>query len=377
MGFSDRKVLLITASVGSGHNQAARSISEGLAEAGCDSMTIDVMSYVPAWFRWYYSGGYSLAVSRLPFLYGVGFRLNDMPDLPHRNISEKIRIAFESAAASRLVRAVFDYKPDIIVNTHFLAPPILARLGYDNQFIVVTDIQAHRWWYSEGIDRWFVQQPQSANRLIEKWNVPQGKITVSGMPVRMAFDTSRSDGDDLRRELRLPAGRPVVLLSGGTVFTCGPVPAIARGIASICPNACVVVLAGRNKKLLARLGSMAESRDGRVVPMGFTDRVSDLMDAASLMVTKSGGMICAECIAKSLPAVFMPPVPGQEAQNAKYLAECGAARVAEKFSDIGGIVAEMLADGDGLANMQKAAGGLKRPARKIIVEKIIERISNH
>lgn len=370
----DRKVLIITASVGGGHNQAARSIAEGLADKECKVETLEVMSLMPGWFGRYYSGGYSFMVSQLPRLYGLGFKLNDMADSPRRTLNERLRIAFESAAAAKMKRAVFDYKPDLIVNTHFLAPSVLSRLGYDNQFIVVTDIIAHRWWYAEGVERFFVQQPQSVSRLINHWGIQPDKITVSGMPVRKVFDASRQDSDELRKELHLPAGRKLVLLSGGTEFTCGPIPAIAREISSLCPQASVVVLAGRNKKLLATLGAMPESADGRIVPMGFTDRVSDFMDAAKMIVTKPGGMISAECLAKSLPAVFMPPVPGQEAQNAKYLQEHSAAKTANKFSQVAAITAEILNDDEKLLKMRAASGKLYRPAREIIVGKIMERL---
>jgi processive 1,2-diacylglycerol beta-glucosyltransferase len=377
MNCCDKKVLIITASVGSGHNQAARSIAEGLAETGCKVETLDAMSHVPFWFRCFYGGGYSFMVSHLPKLYGLGFHMNNIPDSPHRTLSEKVRMAFEYAVSGRLKRAVFDYKPDLIVHTHFLAPPILSRLGYDNQFVVVTDIMAHRWWYAERVERWFVQKPESAGRLMNKWAISPEKITVSGMPVRKSFDASHPDSDELRKELHLPTGRPVVLLSGGTEFTCGPIPAIAREISALCPQACVVVLAGRNKKLLAKLGGMNESRDGRIVPMGFTDRVNDLMDIASLIVTKPGGMICAECLAKSMPMVFMPPVPGQEAQNAEYLEQHGAAVVAEKFSQVAGLVAQIFNDGEKLSQMKEIAAKLDRPARQIIVDKIVERLSQN
>ena len=88
--------------------------------------------------------------------------------------------------------------------------------------------------------------------------------------------------------LEPPEGKPIVLLSGGTEFVCGPIVKIARGIVEGDGQATVVVLAGRNKGLLAELGKLAASQP-RIRPLSFTDRLPELAEVATLMVSKPGG----------------------------------------------------------------------------------------
>ncbi len=84
-----KRVLVISASVGAGHNQAARAIVERLrqCDANLDVEQVDALAFAGWAFRSWYAGGYALAVSRLPRLYGLGFRVSDRPDTPRRTLA--------------------------------------------------------------------------------------------------------------------------------------------------------------------------------------------------------------------------------------------------------------------------------------------------
>ena len=163
-----------------------------------------------------------------------------------------------------------------------------------------------------------VRARRDQRQTLRRWGVHERHITVSGIPIHPKW-ARPLDRRKILRDWRLPADRKIVLLAGGTEFTCGPVVRIARHIAEVCPQAYVVVLAGRSKKLLAELAA-SPLAPGRLVGVGFTDRVHELVEACSLMVTKPGGVTTAECLAKGTPMVLMNPVAGQEGGNAEYLA---------------------------------------------------------
>ena len=75
------RVLLVTASVGTGHNQAARALEkELLARDFAEIKCVDSLDFTPRLFRAKYAGGYSLMFTRLPFFYGIGFRLLGLPN---------------------------------------------------------------------------------------------------------------------------------------------------------------------------------------------------------------------------------------------------------------------------------------------------------
>ena len=364
-----KRVLVVTASVGAGHTQAAAALMESLRDVpGLEADRVDVLDFVPRCFRLSYAGGYALMVTRLPWFYGVGFAVQDHPDRAGRALVERPRLWVERQMLRRFQRMLLDRQPDLIVHTHFLSPPAAgrlirtARLGA-RQFVVVTDIRMHRFWYSCDVDHWFAPAEPVAERL-GRWGIGPERVTVSGIPVLGKW-TQVVDREEVLRQWRLPADRRIVLLAGGAEFTCGPVVKLARRIAALCEDAYVVVIAGRNKKLLGRLACLPEA-PGRLVGVAFTDRLHELVDVCSLMITKAGGVTTAECLARATPMLLMKPVPGQEAGNAEYLAARGAARVSRSFRHLPHEVADILSDPATLARLSAGARALHRPAAETI-----------
>jgi processive 1,2-diacylglycerol beta-glucosyltransferase len=370
-------VLVISAHVGAGHTQAARAIVEALQAQAPHSLDIEHLELLellrPA-FDLYYNRGYMLAMSRLGWLYGMGYRLSDRPQGPRRSVSERLKLAWEALWLGPLRRYLLERPPRLIVHTHFLAPPAVGRLVRSGrldsrQMIALTDVHPHRWWFAEGIERWFVAG-ETARRRVAGWGYADERIVVSGIPVRAKWRESL-DGARIRRQWSLPAEGPVVLLTGGTEFVCGPVARMARDIARACPAAVVVVLCGRNRGLLEEVASLAEAAEGRIRAVAYTERAHELVEAAALMVTKAGGISTAECLARRTPMVLHSPVPGQEAGNAAYLAASGAARIARGPARVVHTVRELLAEPARLGEMAQAADRLDRPAERTIAGEIL------
>jgi len=362
------------ATVGSGHNAVAEAIIAELRSGGAqmEIECVDVMQYTPRLFRAYYAGGFALAMSRFGRAYGLGFRLTNRPHCRSRGPIERQRLAGERLAMRRFEQYLLAQRPDVVVNTHFLPAPLIGRLIANGvlaarQFVVVTDIESHRRWYSRNVRRWFVPSDYTAG-IFRRWGIPDRRITISGIPVHPKW-TRPVDRAKVLADWNLPADRKIVLLSGGTEFTCGPIVRIARRMAASCPEAHLIVLAGRDKKLLSSLARLGEA-GGRLVPMGFTDRLHELVAICSLMVTKAGGVMTAECLARGTPMVLLKPVPGHEAGNARYLAGRGAAVVTRGVADTAETVRRLLNDSTKLAELAGGARRLHRPAAKIVADAI-------
>ena len=376
-GDSPRRILILTASVGAGHNQAARALQETLRRSAphVHVECRDVLDYTPRLFRLKYATGYAIMVSRFPRLYGLGFAATDHPRGPRRTLLERRRLWSEARALQALGKAVDEFAPDGILHTHFLAPPYLARRARDRgetlrQFIVTTDVVPHRWWYCEDAACYFTAHPTGRDRLIEL-GAPEDRVVVSGMPIHPKWTAALPSREAICREWSLPADRPVVVLGGGADFTCGPIMNIARRLTVENPSVCVVVLGGRNKKLLGRLSALPETRAGRIVPQGFTDRVHELLSVADVMVTKAGGLTTAECLAKRLPMVFLPPVPGQEEGNAEFFTRHGAGCIARNTREVVAMTAGLLNAPEKRQTMSHVAGELYRPGAQTIIETMV------
>ena len=58
--------------------------------------------------------------------------------------------------------------------------------------------------------------------------------------------------------------------------------------------------------------------------LGKIDYVDDLVAASDLVITKSGGLIVSEVLARGVPMLIVDPIPGQEEWNADFVAGSGA-----------------------------------------------------
>lgn len=369
-----QKVLVATASVGAGHNAAARAIVAALKARApdIDVQYLDVLTLTPWLFRAYYAGGYGMTVTWFSFFYGIGYWITNRPHKPTRGLLERRRLLNERWEMRRLAKFLRDYQPDLIVNTHFLAPPLVGRMIAHSQLdtkqmVVLTDNDAHRYWYAENVDRWFVPADFCVESL-SRWGIDPQKITVSGIPIHPRW-TEPLDREKILADWNLPTDKKIVLISAGTDFTCFPVAKIARQIADLCPNACAVVLAGHNKKLLARLAKI-HRKQNRVIGISFTDRLHELVEVCSLMVTKAGGITTAECLSKATPMILLKAVPGQEAANEAYYQQTGAAVRLRRVKDVAPQVRQLLDDEQTLKSMSQNAKNLHKPATRTIVEEI-------
>ncbi len=366
-------LLVVTVGVGTGHHAVTRAVADALrlGRPCVRPKLAEALDYTPRIFARCYAGSFVMSMSRAPRIYGLGYRISNRPHRPGRSSGERIRLWAESRILRRFGRLLEEGTPEIVVNTHFLTAPYVNRLQRQGRFsgrhvVVVTDIEAHRYWYAEGVDRYFVPSDYTADILM-RWGIPSARITVSGIPVHRRW-TRPLEMPKILARWRLPSDRPIVLLSGGAAFTCGPVVRIAGEILRN-TDAHLVPLAGRNKRLLARFAALP-SAAGRITPVGFTNRLYELVEAASLVVTKPGGVITAEMLAKGTPMVLLNPVPGHEAGNAEYLASRGAAVIGRTTNQTVEQVSRLLNHPEELEAMAEAARSLHKPGARIVADEL-------
>lgn len=79
----------------------------------------------------------------------------------------------------------------------------------------------------------------------------------------------------------------------------------------------IFAVCGSNHELKLRLDKcFSESRHLHTI--GFTNKVSMLMDACDVLFTKPGGLSSTEAAAKNIPLVHTAPIPGCETDNARF-----------------------------------------------------------
>jgi processive 1,2-diacylglycerol beta-glucosyltransferase len=103
----------------------------------------------------------------------------------------------------------------------------------------------------------------------------------------------------------------------------------------------------------------------------FANNVDELMEIATIIITKPGGITTAECLAKGLPMVIVDPIPGQEMRNTDFLIKMGIGIRIDDTSDIGEEVELLLSSPERLAAMSKAAYKNAKPYAALDVAKLI------
>jgi UDP-N-acetylglucosamine:LPS N-acetylglucosamine transferase len=304
--------VVVGASVGQGHDGAARELARRLTAMGMDVAVHDYLDALPAAARHALRDLYAPTVQYLPTVFDGLFRGLERPG-PLR------RLAGWTSTLARPRMALWATGADAVVSTYPLASQTLGDLRQDGRVAAtsityLTDPAAHVLWCHPDIDLHLTVTRATAHDVTRYGVTAQvaGPLCAPrfGRPERRAA---------LRAELGIAGNTPVALLSAGSLGI-GDIPGTVAAILHH-PRAHAVVLCGRNTALHRRLAGHP-----RITPLGWRDDVADLMSAADLLVHNAGGLSLTEALVAGLPAVTYLPIPGHGRANAVVLDRAGVAR---------------------------------------------------
>jgi len=355
------RLLVLSASAGAGHTRAAQALEEeARRRSGVEVEHWDVLAHVDRFYRTAYAAGYLAMVDRAPDLWGAFYRASDRK--PPRGLKEKLVHAFDRIEFAPFRDAVRMFAPDAVVATHFLPAQVFAprrRRGKDRfRFaLVLTDFDVHAFWVQPGADLTCVPTDELRAVLAAR-GVLEARIAVTGIPILSAFGETR-DRAAARAALGIRDDKPVVLVMGGGSGV-GSMEEAALAVRDA-GNVHVLAIAGRNAALEKRLAALAPPAGGTLRAFGFVSNMPELMAAADLAVTKSGGLTTSECLASGLPMVVRDPIPGQEERNGDYVLEAGAGVRTHGLASLRAKLRAVLADPERLRRMRAAALSAARP----------------
>jgi processive 1,2-diacylglycerol beta-glucosyltransferase len=123
------------------------------------------------------------------------------------------------------------------------------------------------------------------------------------------------------------------------------------------------------------LADLSDSPTIRLRKYEYIDFVDDLVAASDLVVTKSGGLIVSEVLARGTPMVIVDPIPGQEEWNADFVVGAGAGLQMRLPEMVPAAVVELLSDQGRLTTLRDQAKKYGRPrAAWEIADFILEEI---
>jgi UDP-N-acetylglucosamine:LPS N-acetylglucosamine transferase len=310
------RVLVVTGSVGAGHNGAAHELTRRLTELGMEVSCRDYLDTLPRRYRRLLQDGYEFSAGRMPWFFEWLFQNEE-----HESVVRSLTLYLCRLASRELGRWV-EEGWDTVVTTFPFAAQSMGLLTEEGALTVptvcyLTDPAPHRLWLHPKVQVHLTVTEATAAEGSARYGVPMaaaGPLACDSF----AIPLPAAERAALRTELGVPQGRLMALLMTGSMGL-GDVMSSVEDLRRI-DGATPVVLCGRNEKLLQRLSALPG-----VVALGWRNDVPALMGAADVLVHNAGGLSFTEALVAGLPAVSYEVISGHGRANAATLAASGLA----------------------------------------------------
>ena len=206
-----KKILIMSASIGTGHTQAARAIEEYIKTLPeeWDVEQLDFLSNEVLSIDNIVKETYIKILDLFPMLYDLMYYSSQGYK---KGMVVKTLIAW--GLKRRMLRVLAEKKPDILVFTHPFPAGAAALLKRQHRLNipivgVITDFAIHQLWVYPQMDLYCVAASQLKELLIQQ-GISADKIIVSGIPVRSAFHHSRWHWDEEHAK-----NKNILIMGGG------------------------------------------------------------------------------------------------------------------------------------------------------------------
>jgi processive 1,2-diacylglycerol beta-glucosyltransferase len=371
------RLLMLYASAGAGHMQAAKSLIAVCKEThATDAEAIDILDYTPAYFRNIYRGSYLQIVKRIPELWGYLYDRSYKFKKP--TITTRLHHTVGNMHLAPLLKYVRQFKPDGIVFTHFLGWDALGSLKslklFDIPFFcVVTDFAVHALWINKYVYKYYVAS-EGEKRVLMSHSIKEKNILITGIPVSPEF-AAGSNKEKLRKKLGIKKSSPTALMISGRYNLQG-YESLLASFKDVKKYVHIIVLVGRNKLLEIKMQQISKTLSNKKVTiLGMVDNMHELMAASDIVISKPGGLTTSEVLASKTLMAVIDPIPGQEQRNSDYLLEAGVAIRIHDMETGGKKIADLLTNSRRLAIMRRHLKYVSRPrAAYEIIEDIAKRL---
>ncbi|HHD92627.1 MAG TPA: glycosyltransferase [Candidatus Portnoybacteria bacterium] len=357
---NSKKIIIFYSSIGGGHFSVAKTIQNKIYQVNPQTNIVlkDIRDFMNPTWRKIDEKIYWFICNHLPNTFEASFNLIQnrgkavpMLSLLPSNYSEK-----------KILKFIKNYQPDVILSTHYGAAQALAILREKSLLPDLLLGWIHTDFFvgylpmiSKIIDHTFLAHP----KLKEEWignRVPENKVSVSGMPVKI--NSNNSNKLNLISKLKLNPKIPIVLISNGKEGIGNYSQIIKNIINHYQDDLQIVAVCGQNKKQKKQLEKLSQKLPDlislKVLGLISHDKMISLLKLASLLITKAGGVTAIEASSIGLPIILLTLTAGHELRNAIFFNEFGLVKVVKKIDDIGLPIVELLNNTNQSQNMIEA-----------------------
>lgn len=292
-------ILILTAKCGMGHYTVSISLKQELENENNHVEIIDFFDIIFPKMKKIIYGVFNFLVKKCRKIYNFFYKFSARTNsVPSDRITQK-----------RIEKMLKEKNIDIVISTFPVCSKYISIYKKTNKtnlklYTYITDIDINKEWLTDETDSYFVASYETKEQIL-KYNIPENKIKVVGIPVRKGFKEKTNEKQ-----------KNEVIITGGGL---GLIPQVKKNLEELSKNKDihVTVLAGKNQKLFQKY--YEKYRNVEVI--GYTDDVDKYIKRAQLIVTKAGGITLFEAINSKTPIYVVYPFLSQEIGNAKFIQE--------------------------------------------------------
>ena len=364
------RIVLLYISEISGHHQATLAIENALKRLSpeVEILNLNAFNYTNPFIEKVVNRLYLGVIKRTP---GIWDYLYDNPTVIER--TQNIKEFIHKYNSPKLKRLFDKFRPDVIVCSQAFPCGMVAdfKKTYNCSIPligVLTDYAPHSYWIYDTVNYFITPSEEVKERFIQK-GVPAEKIIPCGIPIDPKF-ALKHNKEALALNFGLSLNKPIILVMGGSQGL-GPIKKIVSSFKKMRIDSQLAVVTGSNNKLYNKLKNKIKSNKKKIGLYKFIPNIDELMEIATLIITKAGGLTTAEALAKGLPMVIIRPIPGQEEINTTYFLNKGVAVKITEDKLVAQFIQELLSNPQMLKAMHHQAIKMSKPNASLDIAQVI------
>jgi processive 1,2-diacylglycerol beta-glucosyltransferase len=352
------KVLILSLTVGVGHNAVASVIANDLMQKGHDAKIIKMCDDFK-FQNWINTKGNFKAAKYFPRLYKKVYDHYKVKDVFYKD-------SFFKKFDPYLIEQINEYQPDVILSTHVMGQ--VFSLLYKNKFhkapklyFIATDYELPPQVLKQNdfvivADDYFVD-------MFCKKGYTKNQVLPFGIPIATQFANTH-DKKQLQKQFGLRENVfTIMLMYGGTGI--GNIGKIFKHLLTTPDDIQIIVVNGRNKKSYNLIEKLSKKTTKNIVNIGFSKEIDKLMEVSDVLITKTGCITVNEAISKSLPICTIKKMQEPEYSNMLFLQKHNAIIVANNYKTVYSAIKK--------ANLAQ----IKNNVNKIYKPNTLKQITNH
>jgi processive 1,2-diacylglycerol beta-glucosyltransferase len=303
----NKKVLILTATFGMGHQAVSKAIKDEIAAAylGYSIEIVDLFEIINPSLKLALQKGYNVLTREFEELYNFFYyykssaKYNLIDGLIYKGYQKKFNYYIKATS------------PQIVISTFPMTSGFMSRFKQQHDsdiplITVITDVVDSWEWIHEDTDRYFVPTQEVKDRLRLK-GIPSYRISVTGIPVRRAFKLEQPKPKRTQKKNILIMSSAMGKIKFDHAFL---------EQLSMLDEAHFTIVTGTDAALFE---SLKHYHFSNITILGYVEDIATLMSAADLIYTKPGGVTLFEAINTELPLLVQDTAVGQESANIAFI----------------------------------------------------------